>query len=132
MAEEKVGEKKVLLGPKRSEQKRSSAKVQNVSPTKVQAQEEVSSSEELDPYQVIKCPLSTEKCIRQIEFENKLVFIVNPRATKRDIKEAVEKLFKVAVAKVNLHNSFAGQKRAYVKLKPESLASDVSADLGLI
>ena len=68
----------------------------------------------------------------QIEFDNKLVFAVEPRSTKRDIKRAVEELFKVKVIKINVQNSFQGQKRAYVKLAPNFLASDVSADLGLI
>ena len=36
-----------------------------------------------DPYEIIRYPLSTEKSIRQIEFDNKLVFAVHPRATKR-------------------------------------------------
>lgn len=86
----------------------------------------------LDPYDIIKIPLSTEKSIRQIEFENKLVFIIDRKATKSDVKRAVEELFKVKVAAVNIHNSIRGQKRAYVKLRPEFVASDVSADLGLI
>lgn len=85
-----------------------------------------------DPYQTIKYPLSTEKSIRQIEFDNKLTFVVDQKATKPEIKRAIEELFKVKVIKVNLQNSFKGQKRAYIKLSPESLASDVSADLGLI
>ena len=89
-------------------------------------------AEPWDPYAIIKAPLSTEKAIRQIEFENKLVFVVNPKATKLDVKKAVEELFKVKIATVNIHNSFRGEKRAYVKLRPEFLASDVSADLGLI
>ena len=63
---------------------------------------------------------------------NKLAFAIDYNATKRDVKKAVELLFKVKVAKVNLQNSFTGKKIAYVKLKPESIASDVSADLGLI
>lgn len=85
-----------------------------------------------DPYQIIRYPLSTEKSIRQIEFDNKLVFAVHPRATKADVKQAVEKMFNVKVIGVNIQNSFTGEKRAYVKLGPESMASDVSADLGLI
>jgi len=88
--------------------------------------------EEFDPYKIIRFPLSTEKSIRQIEYDNKLTFIVHPRATKRDVKKAVEILFKVKVMKINIQNSFKGEKRAYVKLGPEYLASDISADLGLI
>ncbi len=86
----------------------------------------------VDAYQIIKYPLSTEKSIRQIEFDNKLVFVVHQRATKEDVKKAVEEIFKVRVVKVNILNSFNGEKKAYVKLGPENVASDVSADLGLI
>lgn len=85
-----------------------------------------------DPHMIIKFPLATEKSIRGIEFGNKLVFVVHPRATKRDVKKAVEQLFSVKVSKVNIHNSIQGQKRAWVQLTPEFVASDVSADLGLI
>lgn len=88
--------------------------------------------EPFDPYQIIKYPLSTEKSIRQIEFDNKLTFVIHPRSTKGDVKRAVEELFKVKVVKVNIQNSFQGQKRAYVKLSAADFASDISADLGLI
>src|SRR3989344_4564019 len=82
---------------------------------------------DFDPYHILKAPLSTEKAIRSIEFENKLTFVVNPEATKQEVKKAVEVLFNV-----NVQNSFKGQKRAYVKLSSEHSASDISADLGLI
>ena len=87
---------------------------------------------DFEPYQIIRFPLSTEKAIRQIEFNNKLSFAIHPRATKRDVKRAVEELFKVKVIKVNIQNSFTGQKKASVKLSADSLAADISADLGLI
>jgi large subunit ribosomal protein L23 len=85
-----------------------------------------------DPYTVLHHPLATEKCIRQIEFENKLSFAVNPSATKFDVKRAVEQLFKVRVMKVTIQNSIKGEKKAIVRLTSQYLASDVSADLGLI
>lgn len=94
--------------------------------------EKTRQEKEFDPYKIIKHPLSTEKSIRQIEFDNKLTFVVDRNTTKPEIKRAVEELFKVKVVKINTQNSFKGQKRAHVKLSPESLASDVSADLGLI
>ncbi|MBI2666763.1 50S ribosomal protein L23 [Candidatus Woesearchaeota archaeon] len=90
------------------------------------------SADIFDPHRIIRSPLSTEKSIRKIEFENTLVFVVDPQATKQDIKQAVEMLFKVKVAKVNTQNAFIGEKRAYVKLATSSVAADVSADLGLI
>ena len=88
--------------------------------------------EEFDAYEIIKYPLSTEKAIRQIEFDNKITFVVHSRATKEDVKRAVEELFKVKVVKINIQNSFNGQKKAYVKLSSAYLASDISGDLGLI
>lgn len=97
---------------------------------KVVKQERVQHS--FDPYKIIKFPLSTEKSIQQIEFDNKLSFVVDSKATKADIKKAVEELFKVKVVQVNLQNSFRGEKRAYVRLARNFSASDVSADLGLI
>ena len=44
-----------------------------------------------DPYSIIKYPLSTEKAVRQMEAENKLIFVVDRSATKSAIKWAVEK-----------------------------------------
>ncbi|MBI2103006.1 50S ribosomal protein L23 [Candidatus Woesearchaeota archaeon] len=99
---------------------------------KAQKAQPLLDSVSFDPYAVLKAPLSTEKCIRQIEFENKLVFVVHNAATKQDVRRAVEQLFKVKVATVNIQNAFQGEKRAYVRLASGSLASDVSADLGLI
>jgi ribosomal protein L23 len=104
-------------------------KKENVQKENVQKENPVN---DFDAYEIIKSPISTEKAIRQIEFDNIIVFSVHPRATKSDVKKAVEEMFKVTVANVNIQNSFTGQKKAYVKLGGESLASDVSADLGLI
>ncbi|HLD00431.1 MAG TPA: 50S ribosomal protein L23 [Candidatus Nanoarchaeia archaeon] len=101
-------------------------------PAKQMAAGTVQPKVDFDPHIVLKYPLSTEKSIRQIEFANRLVFVVHSQSTKRDVKRAVETLFKVKVDKVNIQNSFTGQKRAYVRLSPEHLASDLSADLGLI
>ena len=82
--------------------------------------------------QVILYPLMTEKAISLIEKENKLVFVVNIRATKADIKAAVERLFNVEVEKVNTLITPRGEKKAYVKLKPEYNAMDIAARIGII
>ena len=86
----------------------------------------------MDPYSVIKHPLATEKSIRLMESENKLIFVVDNSATKADIKKAIEKVFKVKVAKVNTFIAPKGEKRAYVKLSPENPAIDIATDLGLM
>ena len=80
---------------------------------------------------IIKYPLSTEKAIRLMESDNKLVFVINSKANKADVKKAVEEQFNAKVAKVNVHTT-KGQKRAYVKFGPETPAIDIATNLGLM
>ena len=58
----------------------------------------------IDPrfYDVIVAPVVTEKATMPSE-HNKVVFRVASKATKPQIKEAVEKLFDVKVKSVNTH-----------------------------
>ena len=77
-------------------------------------------------------PLVTEKTVGMIERENKIVFIVERKASKKQIKEAFEKLFEVKVEKVNTVITLKGEKKAYIKLKPEFKARDVATKLGLV
>ena len=86
----------------------------------------------MDPHDVILYPLMTEVASRLIETENKLVFIVNIKATKSDIKRAVEELYDVKVEKVNVTITPEGQKKAFVKLHPEYKATDVAIKLGIL
>ena len=86
----------------------------------------------MEPYKVIKHPLSTEKSIRLMESENKMIFVVDKNAKKQDIKNAVEEVFKVKVTKINTLTSQNGQKRAYVKFSMETPAIDIATQLGLI
>lgn len=81
---------------------------------------------------IIKYPLSVEKSMRMIEAENKLVFVVDQKATKANIKKAVEKMFNVSVVKVNTLITPKGKKKAYVKLNENSSALDIATDLGLM
>ncbi|MBU2637537.1 MAG: 50S ribosomal protein L23 [Nanoarchaeota archaeon] len=83
-------------------------------------------------YSVIKYPLTTEKSVRVMEADNKLIFIVARDAKKTAIKRAVEVMFKVKVVKVNTTILPSGEKKAYVKLSPETPAMDVATQLGLI
>ena len=85
-----------------------------------------------DPYAVIKYPVMTEKSMRMVEEENKLVFVVDRRAKKPTIKRAVEELFDVEVEKVWTLITSRGEKKAIVKLKPEYKATDVAVRLGIL
>jgi len=86
----------------------------------------------VDPYDVILYPLMTEATSRMIETENKLVFIVNLKATKTDVGRAVEELYEVAVKKVNVLITPRGKKKAFVKLHPDYKASDIAIRLGVL
>ena len=81
-------------------------------------------------YQIIRRPVITEKGLGVKENEGTLVFEVASKATKTEVKEAVQKIFKVKVDSVRTaifqgkerrRGKFAGYrpdwKRAYVRLK---------------
>lgn len=81
-------------------------------------------------YTVIRRPLITEKGMQVKETQNTLVFEVAEKATKTEVKQAVETLFKVKVSKVRTsivegkerrRGKFAGYrpdwKKAYVVLR---------------
>lgn len=55
----------------------------------------------MDIRTIVKKPLITEKATLLREKENKYVFKVAPAATKLQIKQAVEELFKVTVLDVH-------------------------------
>lgn len=86
----------------------------------------------MEPYEVILYPLMTESASLMVERENKLVFIVNLKATKLDVKKAVEELYDVKVEKVNIAITPSGEKKAFVKLLPEYKAADVAIKLGIL
>ncbi len=81
---------------------------------------------------IIKYPLATEKSIRLMESENKLVFVVDRRATKPEIKNAIETMFKAKVTNVNTLNSVTGEKRAYITFAKETPAIDIATSLGIM
>ena len=99
---------------------------------KVVENEEVKKSSERDSYSIIKFPLSTEKSLRLMESENKLMFVVEKKATKQEIKKAIEEVFKAKVLKVNTMISQDGIKRAYVKFSKETPAIDIATNMGLM
>lgn len=86
----------------------------------------------MEPYEVILYPLMTEVASRMLETENKLVFMVSLKASKTDVRRAVEELYEVRVEKVNVLITPRGEKKAYVKLHPDYKAADVAIKLGIL
>ncbi|MCS7129403.1 MAG: 50S ribosomal protein L23 [Candidatus Caldarchaeum sp.] len=80
---------------------------------------------------VVKRVVITQDAVSLIEKENKLVLIVDLKADKNTIKRAVEHLYDVKVEKVNTLITSRGEKKAFVKLKPEYNASELAVKLGI-
>ena len=81
---------------------------------------------------VLLYPLTTEKSVAAIEKQNKITFIVEEKATKKTIKERVEKVYAEKVKSVNIVNTFHGKKKAIVAFVKPGAAADVAAKLKII
>ena len=86
----------------------------------------------VDPWKIIKYPLLTEKAIAGIERNNRMIFIVDRRARKPEIKWAIEKSLGVKVVGINTQIDQKGRKKAYVKLSKEFLATDIATKFGML
>ncbi len=84
----------------------------------------------MDPYEIIFHPWVTEKTQMNMENENKLEFIVNRRATKPEIKAAIEKLYEVKVEKINTRMAKEG-KHATVKFAKPFKAGEIGTRIGV-
>ena len=86
----------------------------------------------VDPWEILLYPLLTEKAIGKIETENKLVFIVNRKSTKKQIKWSAEAAFNVKVIDIQTLIDRQGRKKAWIKLSKEYSASDIATRLGML
>jgi len=66
-------------------------------------------------FNIIKSPCLTEKSNTLQELQGTVVFKVDPRANKIEIKQAVESLFDVKVASVKTANVRGKKKRVGIK-----------------
>merc|ERR1712084_172253 len=96
------------------------------------ARKSTESRDKMDKYRIIQCPVTTESAMKKIEEINTLVFLVDIRATKLKIKEAVRAMYDVQCAKVNTLIRPDGKKKAYVHLTQDYDALDVANRIGII
>jgi large subunit ribosomal protein L23 len=80
---------------------------------------------------VIEHPLVTEKAMNEMDFDNKLQFVVHIDATKTEIKDEVQSRYEVTVTKVNTQITPKGKKKATVALSDEDDAQDVASRIGV-
>ena len=81
---------------------------------------------------VLKHIIPSEKATLMIDSENKVMFIVNLKANKHDIKREVEQVFETPVKSVRTIISFKGEKKAIVEFEEEGKAKEVGTSLGIL
>ncbi len=86
----------------------------------------------INPWDILVAPHLSEKSIGLVETENKLVFMVNEKSTKKQIKYAIEKAFNVKVESVNILNDTKNRKKAFIRLNSKYNALDIATKLGMI
>ena len=91
----------------------------------------VAKENKMDIYAIIKKPVVTESAMKKIESENILSFFVDLRANKKQIRNAINKLYGVKCQKVNTVITALGFKKAFVRLSGDSEAMDVANKIGI-
>ena len=84
-----------------------------------------------DAQKILKRPYVTERTFDQIERENKLCFLVDDRASKRQIAAAVQALYEVEVDAVNTSRTNKG-KKAFVRFMAAGKAAELATKMGLV
>jgi len=76
-------------------------------------------------------PMSTEKAVKLMEIDNTLIFEVDRRANKPELRKEFERIFKIKVDSIKTLIR-SNKKIAYVKLNKSNLAVDLATKLGMM
>ncbi|WP_128476380.1 50S ribosomal protein L23 [Halorussus pelagicus] len=80
---------------------------------------------------VIEYPWVTEKAMNQMDFDNKLQFIVDLDAEKPEIREEIQEQYEVTIEKINTQVTMNGDKKATVTLSEDDDAQEVASRIGV-
>ena len=80
---------------------------------------------------VIKHPHVTEKAMNDMDFDNKLQFIVDVDAAKPEIESEIEERFDTQVTNVNTMVTMRGRKKAIVTFGEADDAQDIASRIGV-
>ena len=80
----------------------------------------------------LKYPFVTQKAMVLLENENKLQFMVSNKASKKDIKRELEKVFDQKVKRVHTLMTMHGEKKAIVSFENEKAAEEILSRLGIM
>jgi len=81
---------------------------------------------------VLKYPLATEKSVGIVDRNNTIIYIVDSRASKDEIRKEFETSFSVKVKSINTINLPKNTKKAFIKLAKGYNAADVALKLKLV
>lgn len=79
----------------------------------------------------VKYPYVTEKAMNEMDYRNKLQFIVATDADKPTIEEEIEERFDVSITNIQTQVTPQGEKKATVTLSPDDDAQDVASRVGV-
>jgi large subunit ribosomal protein L23 len=81
---------------------------------------------------IIKHPYVSEKASMEMEYEGKLQFIVDNKASKKQIAAELEKMFGHNVKSVRTMMTMKGQKKAIVCFENEKAGEEILSRLGIM
>jgi large subunit ribosomal protein L23 len=81
---------------------------------------------------VLRHPYVTEKAMMTLEKENKLQFLVDKNATKKQIKTEIEKTFEQEVRGISTIMTMHGEKKAIISFANEKAAEEILSRLGIM
>ena len=67
-----------------------------------------------------------------MERDNTIIFYVNQKANKQQIKAAFKEAFNVVPQNINTMNTVLGRKKAFIKLPKGNEASEIANKIGLL
>jgi large subunit ribosomal protein L23Ae len=85
-----------------------------------------------DNLSILKQPVQSERFFKKMETENTVIFSVDPRANKIEIKKAFFDSFKIKPDRVNTLRTPDGRKKAYIRIPKTHEASEIANKIGLI
>lgn len=85
-----------------------------------------------DKYAIFKQPVTSERFYKKMETENTVIFFVDAKANKTEIKKAFQDAFNVKPQRINTLVTPLGRKKAYIKIPKTNEASEIANKIGLI
>ena len=79
---------------------------------------------------IIEHPIVTEQAMNEMDFKNKLLFLVDIDATKPEVREEVQDRYDVSVTDVNTQVTPQGAKKATVTLSADDDATENASRIG--